>query len=122
MEFLLASLPFLESSINENVKGKTIMSALIGEPHSLQRYIVFGMVAGLASGLVAAVSGIYLPYIAIPAVTIAGLLAGNMRLVRFSSLVRLARMEPQVTGLFTVGVLVALLFFGYCNKSINLPR
>lgn len=40
------------------------------------RYIALGIAAGLASGIVAAFLGMYLPYIAIPVVGFAGFLAG----------------------------------------------
>lgn len=46
------------------------------EPHSLQRYIFFGAVAGVISGVVSAVSEISLPLIAIPLAAVAGWFAG----------------------------------------------
>lgn len=49
------------------------------EPHSLQQYIFFGAVAGLISGVISAVSGISLPFIAIPLAAVAGLLVGAAR-------------------------------------------
>lgn len=54
----------------------SVRPSLVGEPHSTQRYIVFGVLAGVASAVSSLISGAYLPYVAIPAIAISGYFAG----------------------------------------------
>jgi hypothetical protein len=51
-------------------------NSLIGAPHTIQRYIAFGFVAGVLSGGLAIVFGLSLPFVALPAAAIVGWTAG----------------------------------------------
>lgn len=41
-----------------------------------QRYIIFGAIAGILSGIISALSGIWLPFIVIPVTTVSAVLVG----------------------------------------------
>lgn len=53
--------------------------SIIGEPHSLRRYVTFGAIGGLVAGTLAAVLGISLPLAALAAGVVAVLAAGSLR-------------------------------------------
>jgi hypothetical protein len=55
------------------------MTTIVGEAHSLRRYIVFGVVAGVIAGIVAATQSLSLPIIAGPLAVVAAALAGIHR-------------------------------------------
>jgi hypothetical protein len=52
-------------------------SALVGEPHSVQRYVVFGLIPGLLAGFSAAVFHLSLPLATTVGGVLAALGAGN---------------------------------------------
>jgi hypothetical protein len=51
--------------------------AVIGEPHSVQRYLAFGVIAGFLAGIVAAVFHLSLPVVATTGGVLAALGAGT---------------------------------------------